>query len=146
MSLKSKANFELLKAERKREGGRGLKKKKRGGGEKSMIHSTQEAFSHSTSCITHEVLTEPRTHSPFPLAVSGWQPAQAGMNKMFRPFLSILLSLFPSFRAVALFPPPLPDRGHSDGNRVLLERRRVSPGCRCSSQPTSEPKPGPPHW
>lgn len=43
MSLESKANFELLKAERKREGGRGLKKKKKrggwGGGRKE--HDTQ---------------------------------------------------------------------------------------------------------
>lgn len=39
MSLESKANFELLKAERKREGGRGLKKKKKRGGGKE--HDTQ---------------------------------------------------------------------------------------------------------
>lgn len=39
MSLESKANFELLKAERKREGGTGLKKKKKRGGGKE--HDTQ---------------------------------------------------------------------------------------------------------
>lgn len=61
-----------------------------------MIHSTQEAFSHSTSCITHEVLTELCTHSPFPLAVSSWHPAQGKMNKLFRPF-SASFALFPSF-------------------------------------------------
>lgn len=153
MSLESKANFELLKAERKREGGRGLKKKKKrgggvGGGEKSMIHSTQEAFSHSTSCITHEVLTEPRAHSPFPLAVSGWQPAQAGMNKMFRPFLSVLLSLFPSFRlspgrGTVSPPPPHPLRIEVTVMETgcCWRRRQVGPGCGCVGQPTSRAAP-----
>lgn len=50
-------------------------------------------------------LTEPCLHSPFPLAVSSWQPAPARMNKLFRPpppslFFSRRppLSSFPSLR------------------------------------------------
>lgn len=57
-------------------------------------HSTQEAFSHSASCITHEALTEQCTHSPFSLAASNWQTAQARVNKLLR--LSFCLS-FSSF-------------------------------------------------
>lgn len=72
-----------------REGGRVRRKKRK----EHDTHSTQEAFSHSTSCITHEVLTEQRAHSPFPLAVSGWQSTQARMNKLFRPS-SLSFSLF----------------------------------------------------
>ena len=113
-----------------------------------MIHSTQEAFSHSTSCITHEVLTEPRAHSPFPLAVSGWQPAQAGMNKMFRPFLSVLLFSFPLFPSLSgpwHCPPHPPNPLRIEvtliGNRVLLERRQVGPGCGCVGQPSSRAAP-----
>lgn len=98
LSLKRKENFELLKAtvERKREGGRGVKEEKGGKSKEHDTHSTQGAFSHRTSCILHEVLTEQRAHSPFPLAVSGWQSAQARMNKLFRPF-SLSFFLFPSF-------------------------------------------------
>lgn len=90
-----------------------------------MIHSTQEVFSHSTSCITHEVLTELCTHSPFPLAVSSWQPAQARMNKLFRPFSAsfFLFSRFLSLRALALLPRP---RGYIDGTGVLERRQTAS--------------------
>lgn len=85
-------NFGLSKAvvDSKRE-------KEKGGEEKPTKHGIQEAFSHSASCITHEVLTESCTHSPFPLAVSCWQLAQARTDKLFRPF-SLSDALFRSFR------------------------------------------------
>lgn len=71
----------------------GEEKKKK---EKHMKHGIQEAFPHSASCITHEVLTESCTHSPFPLAASSWQLAPARTDKVFRPF-SLSDALFHSF-------------------------------------------------
>lgn len=94
------------------------------------MHSTQEAFSHSTSCITHEVLTESCTHSPFPLAVSSWHPAQGKMNKLFRPF-SASFSLFPSVCLSRLW---LCSHG--------LEVTGMEMGCwRESRQPPLQPQP-----
>lgn len=100
--------FGLLKAEvyRKRAGEKKCRKK-------HMIHRIQETFSHSTSCITHEVLTEPCTHSPFPLAVSSWQLAQARVDKLFWPF-SLSDALFHSLVSAG-----------SGGKRLhLMERRQ----------------------
>lgn len=105
-----------------------------------MIHSTQEAFSHSTSCITHDVLTEACTHSPFPLAVSSWQPAPARMNKLFRPF-SASVDLVPSFCPSGHWHCP---RGRGV---ALLEKGHWRKGGQPSySHSQHRSQAGPPYW
>ena len=59
-AMKAKTNFEMVKSGRERESER---KRERGRGErldreKNVIQGTQEAFSHSALCISHEGLTE----------------------------------------------------------------------------------------
>lgn len=96
--MKRKANFELFKSDG--EGGKGEKERGRKRERKNVMHSTQEAFSHSASCISHEGLTENGTFSiPFGCLML---PAAGGrMNKLFRP-LSLSLPLIPLH---ALFSP-----------------------------------------
>lgn len=72
-----------------------------GGGVTHTIHRKHFHIASFTSCIRHEVLTEQRAHSPFPLATCGWHSAQASMNKLFRP-LSVSPSLCPSLSLQAL--------------------------------------------
>lgn len=95
--MKRKANFELFKSDG--EGGKGEKERGRKRERKNVMHSTQEAFSHSASCISHEGLTENGTFSiPFGCLML---PAAGGkMNKLFRPLSLPSLSFLP-----ALFSP-----------------------------------------
>ena len=63
-AMKAKTNFEMVKSgreresERKRERGRGERRREGLDREKNVIQGTQEAFSHSALCISHEGLTE----------------------------------------------------------------------------------------
>lgn len=106
-------------------------KEKKGKSKEHDTHSIQEAFSHSTSCITHEVLTEQSTHSPFPLAVFDWQPEQVVLA-----FLSLFLSLslFLLLQALA----PLPQaRGYDDRRGRGCWRKGRWPGLQ--PRPVLEP-------
>lgn len=106
-------------------------KEKKGKSKEHDTHSIQEAFSHSTSCITHEVLTEQSTHSPFPLAVFDWQAEQ-----VVPAFLSLFLSLslFLLLQALA----PLPQaRGYDDRRGRGCWRKGRWPGLQ--PRPVLEP-------